>query len=167
VKTSAAARAASTVRFERTYEAPIEDLWDLWTTKDGFEAWWGPEGFRVEVHRIEPRPGGALVYDMIAIDPEHIAFLEKEGMPTSHGTRAVFVEVAPPRRLMLRNTIDFIPGHAPYDNDFVIELFEEGPRVRMVVTIEAHPDPEWTQRATAGFESQLTKLPAALAALHA
>jgi hypothetical protein len=30
---------------ERTYRVPIEDLWELWTTKAGFESWWGPEGF--------------------------------------------------------------------------------------------------------------------------
>src|SRR5262245_47945643 len=37
------------VTLERTFDAPIEDVWDLWTTKDGIESWWGPEGFRVEV----------------------------------------------------------------------------------------------------------------------
>jgi hypothetical protein len=35
--------------------------------------------------------------------------------------------------------------------------------VKMVVTIEEHTTPEWTQRATAGFESQLTKVPGILA----
>jgi hypothetical protein len=31
------------------------ELWKLWTTKDGFESWWGPEGFRADVHTIEAR----------------------------------------------------------------------------------------------------------------
>ena len=30
---------------ERTYEASIEDIWELWTTREGIESWWGPEGF--------------------------------------------------------------------------------------------------------------------------
>jgi hypothetical protein len=34
----------------------------------------------------------------------------------------------------------------------------------MVITVEPHPDELWTERAAAGLESQLTKLPAALAA---
>ena len=39
------------IQFERRYDnAAIEDLWDLWTTKEGFESWWGPQGFRVAVH---------------------------------------------------------------------------------------------------------------------
>lgn len=28
--------------FERTYRARREELWELWTTKEGFESWWGP-----------------------------------------------------------------------------------------------------------------------------
>src|ERR1700736_1917583 len=40
---------------ERTYRAGAQELWDLWTTKEGFESWWGPEGFRVEVYKLEAR----------------------------------------------------------------------------------------------------------------
>ena len=49
------------IRLERRYEAAVEDLWFLWTTKEGFESWWGPEGFRVEVHKLDLRVGGDLV----------------------------------------------------------------------------------------------------------
>ena len=44
---------------ERTYPAPIQDVWELWTTKDGIESWWGPEGFAVTVHKLELRPAGS------------------------------------------------------------------------------------------------------------
>ena len=45
-----------------------------------------------------------------------------------------------------------------------VEFVTAGKNVTMVVTIEDHTTPEWTQRAVEGFESQLTKVPAALAA---
>src|SRR5690606_30020703 len=61
---STAPAARPPVVMERTYEAPVEDLWELWTTREGFESWWGPEGFRVEVHELDLRVGGALAYDM-------------------------------------------------------------------------------------------------------
>lgn len=32
---------------ERKYAASIEDVWELWTTKEGIESWWGPDGFSV------------------------------------------------------------------------------------------------------------------------
>jgi len=31
---------------ERTYRAKVGELWNLWTTKEGFESWWGPKGCR-------------------------------------------------------------------------------------------------------------------------
>ena len=31
------------ITIERTYRASVEDVWDLWTTKEGIESWWGPE----------------------------------------------------------------------------------------------------------------------------
>ena len=151
------------VEFERSYEAPVEDLWHLWTTKDGFESWWGPEGFRVEVHSLDLRVGGELSYDMIADGAEQIAAMKAMGMPLSHPTRGTFVEVVPVRRLRIRSRIDFIPDLAPYDNHMTVDLIPDGARVRMVIVLERHPTDEWTQRAGAGLSSQLTKVPAALA----
>ena len=46
------------ISFERKYEAPVEDVWDLWTTAEGIESWWGPEGFSVRVSKLDLRPGG-------------------------------------------------------------------------------------------------------------
>ena len=31
---------------ERVYRADVQDVWDLWTTKDGIESWWGSGGSR-------------------------------------------------------------------------------------------------------------------------
>jgi len=60
---------------ERTYRAAVEELWELWTTKEGFESWWGPEGFRAKVHAIEARGNGKLHYDMIADTPEMVVVI--------------------------------------------------------------------------------------------
>ena len=30
------------IRFERVYDASVEDVWALWTTKDGLEEWFAP-----------------------------------------------------------------------------------------------------------------------------
>ena len=154
----------SVVRVERQYEGPVDDLWWLWTTKEGFESWWGPEGFRVEVHKLEPRVGGELVYDMIACDPEQIAFMKQANMPVSHATHGKFVEIVPLQRLGLSHMIDFIPGMEPYEHLMSVEFVPAGKDVKMVVTINEHTTPEWTRMATEGFESQLTKVPGVLAA---
>lgn len=152
----------ASVRFEESYEATLDEVWSLWTTPDGFEAWWGPQGFRVEVQALEARAGGALRYDMIADAPEMVAFMAREGMPVSHPVTATITECDPPTRLTIRNVIDFVPGFAPYENHIRVTLTAEGDRVRMVVLVDAHPDDLWTQRSTEGWRSQATKLPAAL-----
>jgi uncharacterized protein YndB with AHSA1/START domain len=143
---------------ERTYRAPVEDLWDLWTTKAGFESWWGPEGFRVEVHALEARTGGALEYDMIADAPDAIAAMKRIGQPLSHGTRGRFAEFKPPERLTLVHVIDFIVGVEPYDSTIEVAFHASGDHARMVVTLHPGRDPHWTKMAVEGFRSQLTKL---------
>lgn len=57
--TAASSTGPKTV-IERTYRVRVEELSDLWTTKEGVESWWGPQSFRAEVHAIEARSGGAL-----------------------------------------------------------------------------------------------------------
>ena len=85
------------ITMERTFAATLEEVWSLWTTKEGIESWWGPPGFSVTVRAIDLRPGGELRYAMIARAPEMIAFMKAEGMPTTTENRAVYTEVDTPR----------------------------------------------------------------------
>jgi len=143
---------------ERTYQAKLQELWDLWTTKAGFESWWGPEGCRVEVHELEARKGGTIQYDMIADAPEQIEGTKKLGLPISNRTRGRFSEFNPHTRLALTHVMDFIPGVASYESTMAVDFIPAGDRVRMVVTIQPMHDEDWTKLAAMGFTSQLTKL---------
>jgi uncharacterized protein YndB with AHSA1/START domain len=157
-KAAAVGANRSKVVFERTYRARAEELWELWTTKAGFESWWGPEGFRVEVHTIEARVGGALHYDMIADAPEQIAAMKRVGRPMSHETRGIFVEISPHRRLAITHVIDFLAGVTPYESTMVVEFFPSDKSVRMVITLDPMHNEEFTKMSTMGLTSQLTKL---------
>ena len=143
---------------ERSYRATVEEVWDLWTTSDGFASWWGPEGFRVDVHALDARVGGELRYDMVADTPEMVAAMAAEGRPPSHATRGHFAELVPHRRLRLVHVIDFLPGVEPYDNLIDVELFPAGDQVRMVVTLHGLHDQQHTHMQLEGFTSQLRKL---------
>lgn len=148
----------SKIVIERTYRARIEDVWELWTTKEGFESWWGPQGFRAEVQAIEARAGGSLHYEMIADAPEMIAAMKQMGQPISHAVRTRFTEVKPHERLVLTNVIDFLPGVEPYENDITVDFSTMGDSVRMVVTLEQMHSAEFSKMQLEGFSSQLTKL---------
>lgn len=153
-----AAVAQAFVVVERTYPAPPEELWALWTTKAGFESWWGPKGFRVEVHAWDARAGGELTYDMIADAPEAIAAMKSMGQPLSHMTRARFGQFRPHAQLTLVHVIDFVPGTEPYETTVEVDFFPGAGATRMVITIQPHLDPHWTRMNVEGFNSQLTKL---------
>jgi uncharacterized protein YndB with AHSA1/START domain len=144
--------------FERTYRARIEDLWELWTTKDGFESWWGPEGFRVEVFTLDARPGGMLHYDMIADAPEAIEAMRAMGPPLSRPAHGRFTELRPHERLTITHVIDFLPGVKPYESTIAVEFFASGDSARMEITLDPMHDEEFTRMSTMGFTSQLTKL---------
>lgn len=143
---------------ERTYNATVEELWQLWTTKDGFELWWGPEGFRAEVHTMEARLDGVLHYDMIADSPEMVAAMKQMGHPVSHKTHARFTEFAPYGLLSITSLIDFLPGVTSYDSTIKVEFFPSGNTVRMIVTLDPMHSDEFTQMQKEGFTSQLSKL---------
>jgi uncharacterized protein YndB with AHSA1/START domain len=143
---------------ERTFKATIEEVWELWTTKEGIEAWWGPDGFTVKVHELDLRAGGVMRYSMIATAPEMVEFMKKAGMPTAVETRLTFTEVTPPNRLAYDNWVDFVPGVKPYPAAQVLELSRTAGGVKLVLTLDAMHDDEWTQRAAMGWENELGKL---------
>jgi uncharacterized protein YndB with AHSA1/START domain len=147
------------VVIERTYRAPVTTLWELWTTKDGFESWWGPQGFRADVHELDARPGGTLRYDMVADTPETVAAMLEMGDSESHAVTSRFAVVEPHARLVLTNVIDFLPGVAPYESDINVEFVPtDGEEVRMIVTLDGMHDEQHTRMQQEGFASQLTKL---------
>jgi uncharacterized protein YndB with AHSA1/START domain len=152
------------ITFERVYRADVQDVWDLWTTKDGIESWWGPGGFAVTVRKLDLRPGGELLYAMTAIDPPQIAFMKKAGMPLTQELRITYTEIVPLRRLAYVNLADFIPGVEPYDVATVVELHSVGQDVRMILSFDAMHNDEWTERAVMGWTSELGKLEALLVA---
>jgi uncharacterized protein YndB with AHSA1/START domain len=152
------------VTLERFFDATVEEVWALWTTADGVEAWWGPDGFDVSVRTLDLRRGGAMAYVMTATAPDQVDFMKKAGMTLATEARLTFTEVDPPRRLSYNHLADFISGVEPYLVATRVELEGTGGRVRMVLTIEAMHDEQWTERAVKGWENQLDNLAKILAA---
>jgi hypothetical protein len=155
------------ITMERTYESSIEDVWELWTTKEGIESWWGPEGFTTEVLNLDLRPGGELRYAMTATGPDQVAFMKGAGMPLTTPGLIAYTEVAFLRRIGYIHVADFIPGVQPYDISTLIEFHPNGKHVRMVLTFDPMHDEMWTERAVLGHESQLRKLEKAIGAKNA
>ena len=113
---------STNIRLERTYPTSAQEVWRLWTTSDGIESWWAPDGFTVEVRKLELRPGGELVYAMTATGPEQVEFMKGAGMPLTTEARKTFTEMTQPTRIAYRSLIDFVPGVDPYHELTVVDL---------------------------------------------
>jgi len=85
-------------------------------------------------------------------------------MPLSTECRITFTEVSPHRRLAYSTRADFVPNVPPYDVATVVDFEAIGDAVKLTVTSQAMHDAVWTERARAGYESQMRKLDALIAA---
>ena len=57
-----------TMVISRVIAAPVAVVWAAWWNPDRLPEWWGPDGFSCRTSRIDLRPGGDWVFDMIAPD---------------------------------------------------------------------------------------------------
>jgi uncharacterized protein YndB with AHSA1/START domain len=160
--TTAPVPSADALHLHRTYDAPAELIWELWTTAAGLEEWLGPDGFGTRVDGLELRPGGHLRYRMTATAPDQIAFVESLGLPLSSRFRRTFTHVAPPTRLAYLSLIDFIPDHDPYEHLTVVQLERAGDRTNVVMTIDPLRDETWTHEYAAHRDKELDNLEAAI-----
>ncbi len=147
------------VSIERTLAgAAAKDVWSLWTTKEGIESWWGPDGFEVKVRRLDFHLGGELLYAMTATAPDQIEFMKKAGMPLTTESLVRYTDVVPLKRLAFTQMADFIPGVKPYEVATTVEfeMIPEG--VRLVLTLDAMHDEHWTKMAVMGWENELANL---------
>jgi uncharacterized protein YndB with AHSA1/START domain len=151
-------KSESQVRIERSYAAPVERVWELWTTGAGIQRWWAPDGFTVRVDELDLRVGGELVYTMTATAPEQVEFMRTAGLPLETQSRKTFTEVTPTSRLCYTTVVDFVPGVAPYEVLTEVDLRPTDECVDVTMTIEPMHDAEWTQRLVMGRENELDNL---------
>ena len=111
------------------------------------------------VHALEARVGGRLNYDMVAHAPEQVAAMKSMGRPLSRAVNARFSELKPYERLVLTNTIDFLPEVETYESTIIaVDFFRSGSNTRMVVTLAPMHNEEFTRMPKMGFTSQVGKL---------
>ena len=155
---------AETFKLERTYDASVEDVWALWTTKERLEEWFAPEGMHAEFSPFELGVGARFVHVMTAVGAEQIAYLAKLDRPSTVRVSGRFVEIVRHRRLRIRFDIDFVAGVEPYPYDMLVEFHAEAGQVRMILPADRHPHAEMTRGAIVGLTSQLQRFDLVIAA---
>jgi uncharacterized protein YndB with AHSA1/START domain len=81
------------VDFERTYNAPVEKVWQAWTDAEQLKKWWGPDNVTIPECELDLRVGGRL----------YIVMEATEAMGEYKGTRwpmeGKFTEIEPNSKL--------------------------------------------------------------------
>ena len=57
---------AKQIEVTRTFNAPIEMVWQIWTDPELVKRWWGPKQFTSPVAKIDFREGGKSIVSMKA-----------------------------------------------------------------------------------------------------
>jgi uncharacterized protein YndB with AHSA1/START domain len=78
-----------TLHIERTYEAPIEGVFEAWTSEEVLRRWWRTEdGWETTEAEVDLRVGGVL--RVVFRDPDH---------DVEYGGGGKYTEIDPPTRL--------------------------------------------------------------------
>ena len=154
------------IEVRRVFDAPRALVWKAFTDPVHVARWWGPKSIAPvsKVDKLDLRPGGEMRYAMSAVAPEQIAFMKSAGMPLTTEAKLTYTEVSAPKRLAFTQLADFIPGVAPYDVAMLVEFHASAKDVRMVLTMDAMHDEEWTRNMSMGWESELVRIGQALEA---
>lgn len=54
-----------TVIVERSFNAPLDDVWAAWTEPEFLDQWWGPKPCRAETKSMDFSEGGKWLYAMV------------------------------------------------------------------------------------------------------
>jgi uncharacterized protein YndB with AHSA1/START domain len=145
---------------EYTWKAPLEQVWGLWTTKAGIEAWYGPSGFRTDVQTLEIKAGGQWLYTMTAVGEQQVAWMTSKGRPLSMAQEGTFLEVVHHERLVFELTAPTGPGTTTTMRHTVTFEPIEG-AIRMVFHIEAEAE-QMLKGAVSGWKSSMGRMAAKL-----
>jgi uncharacterized protein YndB with AHSA1/START domain len=146
------------ITMERLLNGTLDDVWELWTTKEGIESWWGPDGFETRVAKLELRVGGALEYSFTAVGADQVKFMQQSGQPLTQHMKARYTVVRPKTAAAWQNLIEFIPGITPYEAESRFDLEARGKQVHMRLRFDAMHDEQFTQFAEMGWKQELDKL---------
>ena len=119
---------------ERIFDAPVERIWQLWATAEGFQKWYGPEGFTIPTADMDVRVGGKRLFSMQSPDGAMTMWFCGEYREVTPTSRLVYTESMSDEHGNVMSPADMgMPGH-PEVTEVVVELDETDGKTRMVMT---------------------------------
>jgi uncharacterized protein YndB with AHSA1/START domain len=121
------------VTIERTIDAPVALIWQMWTDPEHFSAWYGPHGATIPVARMDVRVGGARLVCMEVTTPDG---------PMQMWFTGEFREVVENERLVYTESMSDehgnvaapVDGGHPTTTEVRVDLANVAGRTKMVMT---------------------------------
>ncbi len=150
------------VVIERSFDAPIELIWRLWTDPEHFSAWYGPEGASIPVAQMDVRVGGHRRVCMEVQTPNGAMqmWFSGEYREVVENQLLVYTEFMSDKDGNVPGGQTLPPGH-PETTEVRVEFEDLGNGTRMVMTHIGIPA---DSPGAAGWEMAFAKLTAYVAA---
>lgn len=123
------------VVIERTFAAPIEFVWQLWTDGEQFKQWYGPQGFTIPVAKMDVRVGGKRLICMASPDGSMKMWFTGEYKEVSPTSRLVYTDsMADEHGNVLSPAAMGMPPGTPETTEVIVELEALDGATKMVMT---------------------------------
>jgi len=158
-------RSAEAVVIERTFDAPLALVWQMWTDPEHFKAWYGPEGATIPVAKMDVRVGGTRLLCMEVQTPKGPMrmWFTGEYREVIENERLIYTESMSDENGRVTSPPDMgMPEGHPTTTEVRVELTDIGGRTKMVMTHLGIPD---DSPGAAGWAMAFAKLAAHLGIL--
>ena len=130
-------RSRDAVTIERSFDAPVELIWQLWTDSRHFAAWYGPDGATIPVAQMDVRVGGTRLVAMAVQTPNGPMqmWFTGEYLEVVENERLVYTESMAVEHGNVLSPADMgMPEGHPTTTEVRVELEDVGGRTKMVMT---------------------------------
>ncbi len=149
---------AQDLMLERTFEAPPEIIWQLWTEAEHFAAWYGPIGASISVTIMDVRPGGTRLLRMEVDTPDgaRAMWFTGEYLEVIENQRLVYTDsISDEDGVVLSPEQAGMPASHPTTTKVCVDLHRAGGGTKMVMT---HIGIAADTPGAAGWDMALDKL---------
>jgi len=125
------------VVIERTLDAPVDLVWQMWTVPEHFQAWYGPDGASIPVAKMDVRVGGKRLVCMEMSSPEGAMqmWFTGEYREVVENKRLVYTESMSDQNGNVASASDMgMPEGHPTTTEVRVELEDLDGRTKMVMT---------------------------------
>ena len=130
------------VVIERSFDAPVDLIWRMWTDPEHFKAWYGPDGATIPVAKMDVRVGGTRLVCMEMQSPAGPMqmWFTGEYREVVENERLVYTESMCDENGNVSSPADMgmPPGH-PTTTEVRVEFAAVGGRTTMVMTHSGIP----------------------------